>query len=130
MILDSPLPTTHNETELAKSHMMQLLEDELNNRFQAEIAVLTLGEDRQHFFRLLLGRGKEPRPGPCCGDYCLPKHSLASCKGGFSCSVYNFFESPVLCGKFLPYYPLEKTGQGFERTVILCIYSRKLLART
>src|SRR2546426_6270474 len=72
VILNSPLTATHNETELAKPDVIQLLEDELNNRLQTEIAILPPGEDRKHFFRLLLGRGKESRPEPRCWDYGLP----------------------------------------------------------
>src|SRR2546427_13141401 len=34
MILNSPLTTPHNKTELTEPHLVQLLEDQLNNRLQ------------------------------------------------------------------------------------------------
>src|SRR5437016_11856701 len=74
MIFNSPLTTPHNKTELAKTHLIQLLEDQLNNRLQTQITILRPSKDRQHLLRLLLGHGQEPRPQSCRGDYSLPEH--------------------------------------------------------
>src|SRR6266704_710852 len=62
MILYRPLPTPHDKTELSEAHLVELFEDQLYDRLQTEVAVLTPREDRQHLFRLLLRHRQEPRP--------------------------------------------------------------------
>src|SRR5712692_2648699 len=61
MILNRPLTTPHNKTELAKPYLVQLLEYELNNRLQTQVPILRPGKDRQHLLGLLLSHGQEPR---------------------------------------------------------------------
>src|SRR5438876_10409933 len=76
MILNSPLTTSHNKTEITEPHLVQLLEDQLDNRLQTQISILRLCEDRQHLLRLLLSYRQEPRAQPCCRDYSLPEHLI------------------------------------------------------
>src|SRR5690348_12946401 len=117
MILDRPLPTTHNETEFAKPHMVQLLEDKLDNRLQAEITVLPPSEDWQHLLWLFLRRGQEPRPQPCCRNHSLLQHRILFLENPAPFLRFIISWNPRSSAKSITYYPTQKVANHHEESI-------------